>query len=127
MINEKQLFLLEEYWRKSRLVFNKELYLHIFRSSHQRFFFYKKDFLENLGVFRWILRNFPVQFFHRAPSSDYLCISWSTPYASLTNQMVTASPEAVVRRCSVKKVFLEISQNSQENTCARVSFLNKLQ
>ena len=26
------------------------------------------------------------------------------------------------RRCSVKKVFLEISQNSQENTCARDSF-----
>ena len=32
--------------------------------------------------------------------------------------------EAVVRRCSVKKVFLKISRNSQENTCARVSFLN---
>ena len=31
--------------------------------------------------------------------------------------------EAVSQRCSVKKVFLEISQNSQENTCARVSFL----
>ena len=29
--------------------------------------------------------------------------------------------------CSVKKVFLEISQNSQEKTCARVSFLIKLQ
>ena len=28
--------------------------------------------------------------------------------------------------CSVKKVFLEILQNSQENTCARVSFLIKL-
>ena len=28
--------------------------------------------------------------------------------------------------CSVKKVFLEISQNSLENTCARVSFLIKL-
>ena len=26
-----------------------------------------------------------------------------------------------------KKVFLEISQNSQKNTCARVSFLIKLQ
>ena len=26
--------------------------------------------------------------------------------------------KCVVRRCSVKKVFLEISQNSQENTCA---------
>ena len=35
--------------------------------------------------------------------------------------------EAVARRCSVKKVFLEISQNSQENTCAKVSFLIKLQ
>ena len=35
----------------------------------------------------------------------------------------TTNAEAVVRRCSVEKVFLEISQNSQENTCARVSFL----
>ena len=35
--------------------------------------------------------------------------------------------EAVVRRCSLKKVFLEISQNSQESTCPRVSFLIKLQ
>ena len=30
--------------------------------------------------------------------------------------------EAATRRSSVKKVFLEISQNSQEKTCARVSF-----
>ena len=36
-------------------------------------------------------------------------------------------PEAVARRCSVENMFLEISQNSQENTCARVSFLIKLQ
>ena len=35
--------------------------------------------------------------------------------------------EAVLRRRSVKKVFLEISQISQENTCARVSFLIKFQ
>ena len=35
--------------------------------------------------------------------------------------------EAVVQRCSVKRVFSEISQNPQENTCARVSFLIKLQ
>ena len=32
--------------------------------------------------------------------------------------------EAVVRRCSLKKVFLKISQNSQENTRARV-FIKK--
>ena len=30
--------------------------------------------------------------------------------------------EAVTRRWSVKKAFLGISQNSQENTCARVFF-----
>ena len=35
--------------------------------------------------------------------------------------------EAVTQKYSVKKVFLQISQNSQENTCARVSFLMKLQ
>ena len=35
--------------------------------------------------------------------------------------------EAVVQRYSVIKVFLEISQSSQENNCARVSFLIKLQ
>ena len=32
------------------------------------------------------------------------------------------NPEAVAQRCSAKELFLEISQNSQENACARVSF-----
>ena len=36
-------------------------------------------------------------------------------------------PEAVDQKCSVKKVFLEISQNSRENTFARASLLIKLQ
>ena len=36
-------------------------------------------------------------------------------------------PEDIARRYSIKKVFLEILQNSQENTCARASFLKKLQ
>ena len=35
--------------------------------------------------------------------------------------------KAVAKQCSVKRVFLEITQNSQENTCGRVSFLTKLQ
>ena len=34
------------------------------------------------------------------------------------------SPEAVVQRCSVKKVLLEISQNSQENN--QRLFFNKV-
>ena len=33
----------------------------------------------------------------------------------------------ITQRCSVKKMFLEILQNSQENTCAGVSFLINLQ
>ena len=36
-------------------------------------------------------------------------------------------PEAATRGVLCKKVFLEISQNSQENSCARISFLIKLQ
>ena len=43
-----------------------------------------------------------------------------------SNEIFFNTSEAVVRRCSVKKVFLEISQKSQENTCARDSFLIKL-
>ena len=42
-------------------------------------------------------------------------------------KLIKESQEAVAQRYSVKKVFLEISQNSQENTCARDSFLIKLQ
>ena len=35
--------------------------------------------------------------------------------------------EVVTWMCPVKKMFLKISLNSQENTCVRVSFLIKLQ
>ena len=49
-------------------------------------------------------------------------------YVKITQNYVSIRfLEAVVRRCSVKKVFLEISQNSQENTCARDSFFNKVE
>ena len=35
--------------------------------------------------------------------------------------------EEVVGKCSVKKMFLKVSQNSDENTCVRASSLIKLQ
>ena len=35
--------------------------------------------------------------------------------------------EAATRRCSAKKVPLEILENSQKNICAKVTFLIKLQ
>ena len=43
------------------------------------------------------------------------------------NPIISKLTEAVGLRCCVKNVFLEISQNPQKNTCARVSFLIKLQ
>ena len=39
--------------------------------------------------------------------------------------LIYVSIEAVARRCSVKKVFLKVRQNSRENTCTRASFLTK--
>ena len=48
-------------------------------------------------------------------------ISYDTP------PLIYHVTEAVFQRCSVKKLFLNILPNSQENTCARVSFLKKLQ
>ena len=41
--------------------------------------------------------------------------------------MTSKGAEAVIQECSVKKVLLEISRNSLENTYARPSFLIKLQ
>ena len=44
-----------------------------------------------------------------------------------SNDKVSSFPETAVQKCSSKKVFLEISQNSQGNTCSKVSYLIKLQ
>ena len=61
-----------------------------------------------------------------------VCIKWeqklkSTRLIILFCYTDVIKLEAVIQRCFVKKVFLEISQNSQESTCASVSFLIKLQ
>ena len=73
----------------------------------------------------------------------YFCLEWSSNLICYSCSLIriwhfffclfhsisveTEVIEAVNQSCSVKKVFLEISQNSQENTCARVYFLIKLQ
>ena len=44
----------------------------------------------------------------------------------LSEQCIVMWKEEQPPRVFCKKVFLEISQNSQENVCARVSFLNKV-
>ena len=43
------------------------------------------------------------------------------------NLLPSGNIEAFAQRCSVKKEFIEIWQNLQENSCARVSFLINLQ
>ena len=54
--------------------------------------------------------------------------SYKTVSQNVETAICKCSSEAVAQRCSVKKVFLiEILQNLQENTCARVSLLMKLQ
>ena len=61
---------------------------------------------------------------------EYFSVIEGIPNNSLTGQQnfyYFSTNRSSHRRCSVKKVFLEISRNSQENTCARVSFLIKLQ
>ena len=50
---------------------------------------------------------------------------FSSDFIRFSHQNFWHESEAVIQRCSVKKVFLEISQNTQENTCARV-FFNKV-
>ena len=57
-------------------------------------------------------------------------IIWKLSYVNLLTVIVFEffeHWEAVVQSCSVVKVFVEISQNSQENTCARASILINLQ
>ena len=44
----------------------------------------------------------------------------------LSEQCIVMWKEEQPPRVFCKKEFLEISQNSQENVCARVSFLNKV-
>ena len=43
-------------------------------------------------------------------------------YLNMLDKLEKLLLEAVVRRCSVKKLFLKIPQNSEENFCAEVSF-----
>ena len=52
--------------------------------------------------------------------------AYSDMFTTLNNSLILATDTAT-RGVLWKKLFLEISQNSQENTCARVSFLIQLQ
>ena len=78
-------------------------------------------------VFLWILRNFEEHLFYITPLDACLWkIQFFCKYNVKSDVLVTIIEAAPEVCCAVKKVFLEISQNLQENTCARASFLIKL-
>ena len=52
-----------------------------------------------------------------------LCYIQTRKYTDKIKALYLYFTEAVTRRCSVKKLFLKISQSSQESTCVGVSFL----
>ena len=56
----------------------------------------------------------------------HITIHFGESISFITYHIVNMAEE-VFLRSSVKKLFLKISQNSQENTCAEVSFLINLQ
>ena len=50
----------------------------------------------------------------------------STHFVYWRNKLILVTLERTSTRSSRSEVFLKISQNLQENTCASVSFLNKV-
>ena len=60
------------------------------------------------------------------PNNDFLLLESCQLYI-IAKYKACCKIEAFIKMCSVKKVFLKIWQNLQENLCARVSFLIKLQ
>ena len=69
---------------------------------------------------RW---QYPILVKARSSRPEVFCkkgVFHKTPPVAASEKL---KAKAVVRRCSVKKMFLEISQNLQKNTCTKVSFL----
>ena len=58
---------------------------------------------------------------------QFLLFSPANEIKRMREKERTRETEAVAQRCSVKKMFLQILQNWQKNTCARVYFKKKAQ
>ena len=56
---------------------------------------------------------------------NILMLQKHTSYQQNKSNYNLSIAEVVARRVSVKKVFLEISQNSQKNTCASLFFIKQ--
>ena len=120
-------------------------YLGLFRSSHRSYSVEKcalKNFANFLGKHLcWSL------FFNSVAGTNFICerlLLFVSPQNTIKNSSGEFGLDQTSTECKVsiflktnrsshpevfckKNVFLEISRDSQENTCARVSFLIKLQ
>ena len=65
--------------------------------------------------------------FDGAISYKLCCLLWSFNLPQFKDWPLHGIPEAATGAVLWQKLFLEIAKNSQENACARVSFLIKLQ
>ena len=62
------------------------------------------------------------------PTNDFLLLKSNQLYTIAKYKASSCCKlRGVIQRCSVKKVSLKILQNSQENSCARLSLSIKLQ
>ena len=64
---------------------------------------------------------------HRPPCVIMLFIYSTYFFSFYVFYSIWCTSRSSHQKCSIEKVFLKISQNSQENTCVRASFLTKLQ
>ena len=120
------------------------------RLTYQKFKFcnhFEKNFKAYFSIFCWLVELREIYFnlskitllnlfvthrwFHTGVIKFYVCkIYWKLIRIDISHSLAfrinlkdIMVSEAAIQLCSVKSVLLQISQNSQENTCARVSFL----
>ena len=101
--------------------------MNVYQLGEIYFTSWRVAFIKNLSYSDWAKQDFFANVCLYKNVSD-LFSSYVESQILPVNLIIMLSPsESVVQKCSVKKVFLEISQNSQDNICARVSFLIKLE
>ena len=96
-----------------------------FNSLHPHLVLYHRKHFCNLDWFEQIF----IFVSSKVPSAKLWCkeCSHKTVSKNVEAAVRKCSSEAVAQRCSVKKMFLKVLQNSQKNTHARISSLIKLQ
>ena len=101
----------------NQLIFSVIVYIYKIHVSNKGFFL----FYENMKTWLFPVSTTTIEIkFERETNSFITIIQLNNPNYPWKKCNQTA--EACTQRCSVKKVLLEISQNSQENTCASLFF-----